>query len=251
MEVGTVCKLYKSCTFCGEEKYYTEFGRKSSRKRRGVCKKCFKVKKRLHTNNPECKDRVLKKGAKIKVQLVKGKSYSYETSYENAISLVKEGLAFVISETKIFKPYSYKTIRRMILERDSYTCFYCRKKGNTLEHIKPLSKGGATTFTNCVTSCLSCNQKKSNLDFYEFINKVNTDLALGRLRESEKIMIERKFGIIHILLQRVSEQVITLCNETIDNEEIAFKRLLDVEKEVVNIKELLARGNKKSLKMRT
>ncbi|MEQ2529575.1 HNH endonuclease [Bacillaceae bacterium CLA-AA-H227] len=243
MEVGTVCKLYKTCTFCCKEKYYTEFDKKSSRKRRGVCKKCFKIKRKLHKNNPERKDRVLKKGAKIKVQLVRGKSYSYKTSYEIATSLVKEGLAFVVSETKIFKPFSHKAIRRMIFERDSYTCFYCRKKGNTLEHIKPLSKGGHTTFSNCVVSCLSCNQKKGNLDFYEFINKVNTDLALRRLRESEKIMIERKFGIIQLLLQKVSEQVITICNEKIDNEEIAFKRLLDVEKEVERIKGLLARGN--------
>jgi len=243
MEVGTVCKLYKNCTFCGKEKYYKEFDKKSSRKRKGVCKKCYKIKQKLHKNNPERKDRVLKQGVKIKVQLVKGKSYSYKTSYEIATSLVKEGLAFVVSETKIFKPFSHKAIRRMIFERDSYTCFYCRKKGNTLEHIKPLSKGGHTTFSNCVVSCLSCNQKKGNLDFYEFINKVNTDLALRRLRESEKIMIERKFGIIQLLLQRVSEQVTTICNETIDNEEIAFKRLLDVEKEVEKIKGLLARGN--------
>lgn len=243
MEVGTVCKLFKNCTFCGKEKYYTEFDKKSSRKRRGVCKKCYKIKRKLHKNNPERKDRVLKKGAEIKVQLVKGKSYSYKTSYEIATSLVKEGLAFVVSETKIFKPFSHKTIRRMIFERDSYTCFYCRKKGNTLEHIKPLSKGGYTTFSNCVTSCLSCNQKKGNLDFYEFINKVNTDIALRRLRESEILMIDRKFGIIQLLLKKVTEQVTAISNETIDNEEIAFKRLLDVEKEVENIKELLARGN--------
>lgn len=205
MEVGTVCKLYKNCTLCGKEKYYTEFDKKSSRKRRGVCKKCFKIKRKLHKNNPERKDRVLKKGAEIKVQLVKGKSYSYKTSYEIATSLVKEGLAFVVSETKIFKPFSHKAIRRMIFERDSYTCFYCRKKGNTLEHIKPLSKGGYTTFSNCVTSCLSCNQKKGNLDFYEFINKVNTDIALRRLRESEILMIDRKFGIIQLLLKKVTE----------------------------------------------
>lgn len=246
MEVGTVCKLYKNCTFCGKEKYYKEFDKKSSRKRKGVCKKCFKIKRKLHKNNPEhlkYKDRVLKRDAKIKVQLVEGKSYSYMTSYENAITLVKEGLAFVVSETKIFKPFTYKTIRRMIFERDSYTCFYCRREGNTLEHIKPLSKGGFTTFSNCVVSCFSCNQKKGNLDFYEFINKVNTDLALRRLRESEKLMIERKFEIIYLLLQKVSEQVTSICNEASDSEMIAFKKLLDVEKEVENIKELLTTGN--------
>lgn len=243
MEVGTVCKLYKNCTFCGKEKYYTEFDKKSSRKRRGVCKKCYKIKQKLQKNNPERKDRVLKQGAKIKVQLVRGRSYSYTTSYEIATSLVEEGLAFVVSETKIFKPFTHKTIRRMIFERDSYTCFYCRKKGNTLEHIKPRSKGGFTTFSNCVVSCLSCNQKKGNLDFYEFINKVNTDNALRRLRESEILMIDRKFGIINLLLQRVSDQITNICNETNDNEEIAFKRLLGVEKEVENIKGLLGRGN--------
>jgi hypothetical protein len=246
MEVGVFCNLYKKCTICGEEKYYKEFGKKSSRKRRGVCKICFKVKQRLHKNNPKhqnYKDRVLKKGARIKVQLVEEKSYSYKTSYEKAITLVNEGLAFVVSETKIFKPFSYKTIRRMIFERDSYTCFYCRKKGNTLEHIKPVSRGGLTTFSNCVVSCLSCNRKKGNLDFYEFINKVNTDIALRKLRESEVLMIDRKFGIIHLLLGKVSEQVKNIYNESSDSEEVAFWKLLDVEKEVEVIKGLLAGGN--------
>ncbi|MCM3390244.1 HNH endonuclease [Ureibacillus chungkukjangi] len=253
MESGAACNLYKSCTRCGIEKYYKKFSKKSSQKWRGICKACYKVKQRINTEKNmslDYKDRVLKKGANIKVQLTKEKPYSYKITYENAVTLVEEGLAFVVHETKIFKPFSHKKIRIMIFERDSNICFYCGKQGaTTLEHVIPRASGGLTTFSNCVVSCHSCNQKKGSLDFYDFINRVNTDLALERLRDSEKLIIERKLGIIHLLLQRVSEQVSKFYDGSIDNEEITFENLTEVENEVYSLKELMKNSNNESEKI--
>lgn len=54
--------------------------------------------------------------------------------------------------------------RKSVYERDKFTCQYCRKKVNrsalTLDHVVPKSKGGLTTWTNIVTACVSCNNKK-------------------------------------------------------------------------------------------
>lgn len=246
MKIGTVCELYKECTICKVVKYYKEFGKKSAYKRRGICRKCFKVKQRLNSKIPTLlnyKDRVLKQGAIIKVQLLEGEGYNYKITYEHAMTLVNEGLAYIIDDTKIYKPFTDKTIRRMIFERDSCCCFYCGKPGDTLDHIKPISAGGMTTFSNCVTSCLSCNQKKGSLDFYDFINIVNSDLVLERLRDSESLIINRKLGIIHLLLRRVSEQISNLYDDSTDNEEITLKKLIEVEKEVYKIKELIKKSN--------
>ena len=48
---------------------------------------------------------------------------------------------------------------------------YCGKqfqrKELTLDHVYPKSKGGRTTWSNTVSSCYSCNQKKANLTLEE------------------------------------------------------------------------------------
>jgi 5-methylcytosine-specific restriction endonuclease McrA len=57
--------------------------------------------------------------------------------------------------------------KRNILIRDNFECQYCGKKlvagvGATVDHIVPRSLGGKTSFENCVSSCLPCNNKKDN-----------------------------------------------------------------------------------------
>lgn len=47
--------------------------------------------------------------------------------------------------------------------RDKNTCQYCGSKEKlTIDHVVPVSKGGETSWTNCVTSCSACNWKKGN-----------------------------------------------------------------------------------------
>ena len=56
--------------------------------------------------------------------------------------------------------------RRNLYTRDSYTCQYCAygftPKDLTIDHVVPRSRGGPNSWTNCVTSCESCNSKKAN-----------------------------------------------------------------------------------------
>ncbi|MBW1693321.1 MAG: HNH endonuclease [Deltaproteobacteria bacterium] len=57
-------------------------------------------------------------------------------------------------------PFSKKNI----LVRDGFKCAYCKseKRRLTIDHIIPKSRGGKTTFENCVSSCKPCNNKKGN-----------------------------------------------------------------------------------------
>ncbi len=52
--------------------------------------------------------------------------------------------------------------KKNVLVRDQYTCVYCgrRQKPLTIDHVIPVSRGGKTDFENCVTSCVTCNNKK-------------------------------------------------------------------------------------------
>ncbi len=56
--------------------------------------------------------------------------------------------------------------RRNLYRRDRNTCQYCgARPGNSelsIDHITPRSRGGKSTWTNCVLACVDCNHKKAS-----------------------------------------------------------------------------------------
>jgi 5-methylcytosine-specific restriction endonuclease McrA len=56
--------------------------------------------------------------------------------------------------------------RRTLYKRDRMTCMYCGLQPGseelTIDHVKPKSHGGLTTWENCVIACVDCNRKKAN-----------------------------------------------------------------------------------------
>ena len=74
--------------------------------------------------------------------------------------------------TKDFMKYkkSVRFSRRGIYLRDLYTCQYCGDSfpnGElTIDHVLPVSKGGKTSWENCVAACKSCNFNKSDKIMY-------------------------------------------------------------------------------------
>jgi len=64
----------------------------------------------------------------------------------------------------VFVPFRAERLTRWaIIERDGH-CQYCGTAVGpmTVDHIMPRCRGGATTWENCVTACLRCNQRKDN-----------------------------------------------------------------------------------------
>ena len=56
--------------------------------------------------------------------------------------------------------------RRNLFKRDRYTCQYCGSQPGpeelTIDHVMPKSRGGASTWENCVLACVDCNARKAN-----------------------------------------------------------------------------------------
>lgn len=56
--------------------------------------------------------------------------------------------------------------RRNLYRRDANTCQYCgRRPGTaelTIDHVIPRSRGGVSSWTNCVLACVSCNGRKGS-----------------------------------------------------------------------------------------
>lgn len=55
--------------------------------------------------------------------------------------------------------------RNVVFRRDRWSCQYCghrlTKSSATIDHVYPVSKGGETSYKNCVAACKRCNHKKA------------------------------------------------------------------------------------------
>lgn len=56
--------------------------------------------------------------------------------------------------------------RRNLFKRDRYRCQYCGCQPGggelTIDHVLPRSRGGQTTWENCVLACVACNARKAD-----------------------------------------------------------------------------------------
>ena len=61
-------------------------------------------------------------------------------------------------------PVNIPLMNKYLFRRDQHICMYCGQQygRNTLtrDHILPRSRGGTDIWTNVVTACLTCNQRK-------------------------------------------------------------------------------------------
>jgi 5-methylcytosine-specific restriction endonuclease McrA len=52
--------------------------------------------------------------------------------------------------------------RRSVLERDAHRCGYCGSRADTIDHVRPRSRGGLHAWTNVVAACARCNHRKGD-----------------------------------------------------------------------------------------
>ncbi len=78
-------------------------------------------------------------------------------------------LPAVLRLKQYVRPYlsmSVRLSRQNIFLRDNHICQYCYNKFSekrlTIDHVIPLSKGGVHEWTNVVTACSKCNNKKGD-----------------------------------------------------------------------------------------
>lgn len=81
-------------------------------------------------------------------------------------------LSIPVPEVIVLARYGEIPVRQMafsrhnLYKRDRYTCQYCGCKPGgeelTIDHVQPRSRGGISSWTNCVVACVRCNFKKAN-----------------------------------------------------------------------------------------
>jgi hypothetical protein len=102
---------------------------------------------------------------------------SWSEALRSFVEFANENEDIIISSNKINNNSIKKNrdpslrLRFKVLKRDNFTCVQCGAspaKDSSVElqidHIKPWSKGGDTTYENLQTLCQECNLGKSNLE---------------------------------------------------------------------------------------
>jgi len=88
--------------------------------------------------------------------------------YENAVSELDPSVIRLTERVcpPIVRRKKLKFCRRQVFLRDDWICQYCgagKSHDLTIDHIIPKCQGGKNTYTNCVTACFNCNQRKAGL----------------------------------------------------------------------------------------
>tara|TARA_B100000282_G_C31727707_1_gene489307 strand:- start:1114 stop:1623 length:510 start_codon:yes stop_codon:yes gene_type:complete len=108
---------------------------------------------------------------------------SYDNSFINTTHKSwPEPSVIVLNRYVDHKFFNVGPTRKNIYERDGFVCQYCKCEYHagklTLDHVVPKSLGGKKSWTNLVTSCKKCNQKKGN--------KLLPDTSLSLLKTPTK-----------------------------------------------------------------
>lgn len=139
----------KQCQKCHELKEIVLYENPN----RLVCRKCRReklIKKMEKFESTNLGLEALDKQAKEILVIGKYFNFHEQISVDKAIELVEKGAAQVYQPETIYLIFDEdnQIVREEVLERDLYTCHYCGKYRDTVDHIVPRSQGGKYTHEN-------------------------------------------------------------------------------------------------------
>jgi 5-methylcytosine-specific restriction endonuclease McrA len=111
--------------------------------------------------------RLLLKGRAEVVSNIHGNRSIWKDIYFQTTRQKFEVPATVRLLTRINRKWKPPRFRKKVLfNRDQWKCQYCNLKllwnTATIDHVVPSSRGGVTSWTNCVAACKPCNKTKAN-----------------------------------------------------------------------------------------
>ncbi|MBW2604181.1 MAG: HNH endonuclease [Deltaproteobacteria bacterium] len=136
--------------------------------------------------------------AKGKVQVLRHSEKIVRTAEGIAIKIPSVMRLMKLIRTLFINRVTFN--KKNILIRDGFKCAYCgiQQRKLTIDHIIPKSKGGGTTFENCVSSCKSCNNKKGGRTPSEARMYLKVKVYQPTIAEFLRLKV-RKLGINEVL----------------------------------------------------
>ncbi|WP_024804688.1 HNH endonuclease [Nocardia sp. BMG51109] len=71
-------------------------------------------------------------------------------------------LRYVYLEHRVLVHDDSRATLAGVLRRDNHRCGYCARWANTVDHIRPRSRGGPNTWSNLIAACGPCNTRKAD-----------------------------------------------------------------------------------------
>lgn len=80
----------------------------------------------------------------------------------------KDSVANLKKPEPFYLTKTWRAVRKQILLRDNFLCVICKRKGNEVDHIKPIKEGGDRyAHSNLQTLCKACHTRKTRRETYE------------------------------------------------------------------------------------
>ena len=77
----------------------------------------------------------------------------------------------IIGARLITKRTAKHQFRQSIFDAWRHQCAYCKSHADTLDHIRPRHRGGATVMANLVPACQRCNRNKGSEEWTEWFRQ--------------------------------------------------------------------------------
>lgn len=195
------CVLKKRCSICGRVKHNNEFysNGRGRVKIKSYCLSCKRVYGAIKESLIEAKmyknldfdtSKLIPDQSGYIIELIEETSSYKKIQKEEAIRKVEQGAAHVTSPSTIQNIIRVvtgeKNLRKFVMERDKYKCFYCNEPGDTIDHVIPQTQGGLDTPMNLVCSCVDCNREKGSLSKSEFIKMRKSGLSKKNNEDKKK-----------------------------------------------------------------
>lgn len=100
------------------------------------------------------------KGAAVVHETVEGRVLRHANGFMPYPRVIRRVKYLKMRDRTTHRPATWS--RRGVLVRDNYLCAYCGKAATSVDHIVPVSRGGANTWLNTVACCTKCNNKKDS-----------------------------------------------------------------------------------------
>jgi len=150
---------YKTCSRCKQLLLISDFNKRTKTKDglNYYCRKCDADARYAYRHSGAFTRVAYRNWPEEKKILNRQRNLAYNKANKHKRTLAMSKRRARQKQNGVFVIHDYE-----ILAIQRANCFYCGNPGGEVDHVIPLSRGGAHSIGNLVPACRSCNSSKNN-----------------------------------------------------------------------------------------
>jgi hypothetical protein len=197
---GSYCPISRRCINCKAVKHGSEFYFMSK-----TCKDCVIENLKIKIDRNELEKTLKKMHEYSWIDLgiealnpnyyialfTSDTKFAKNIHYNLACDLYEKGVITVMRENAVYLLFKQnKYLKQKVILDSKYTCYYCGKFGDTVDHIIPKKDGGLWIESNLICCCNKCNVAKAELDIDDFI-RLNGNPRAYKNRNKRRLILNK------------------------------------------------------------